>query len=72
MIRLGDKYHAEEVLSKGKQRLTRRLPGDIEEWNALYDYGPLASDPDAISIANTARLILSRTMHLRALYLAPS
>lgn len=70
MIRLGDKYQAEEVLRNGVLRLFRVLPDNVDKWNERYAQGENPpSAPEAIAFTNAARLIKNKILHIRALYL---
>ena len=71
MIRLGDKYQAQDVLSLGEKRLAALLPTDIDEWNRLYDHfeGTAELKKDAIAMVNIGRLRRNRHVYLTALYL---
>lgn len=71
MLRLGDKYQAEDVVSRGKQRLLARLPEQIEDWDAIYHASarraPVSED-HVVAMANVARLLKLPGIHTRALY----
>ncbi|TCD61649.1 hypothetical protein EIP91_008137 [Steccherinum ochraceum] len=70
IIQMSNKYQIDDLRLEAIDRLKERFPGDIDDWDKLYDRDTniLGKMSDAVSMANAAVLLELPKIHHRALY----
>ncbi|THH29890.1 hypothetical protein EUX98_g4293 [Antrodiella citrinella] len=68
IITISNKYQVDVMRDEAMERLQKRFPANIDDWDKLYGAEILGSMSDVISMANAARLLELPGVRARALY----